>query len=213
MKPHFFSLSGLVFCVVCLFGIAGCNVVPPVQPALTRYYVLSGPTLSEIAAQPTAAGTLRLGLRPVEVAPYLRRGSMVVRAGEHEVAFAEEARWAEPLEREIGAALRQRLGAVPTVARVMIPPFPVEPARDFDVSVQVLRCEGVRENGGKASARFAATIEISTAGENAQVVARKTFIAPDVAWDGKDFARLAALLSDAVSALSQEVVATLPEKK
>src|SRR3954468_2288295 len=125
MKPPFLSVLGSIVCVAGLFAVTACNVVPPVQPDLTRYYVLSGPTLTEIAAQPTAAGTLRLGLRPVEVAPYLRRGSMVIRAGEHEVAFAEEARWAEPLEREIGAALRQRLGAVPTVARVMVPPFPI----------------------------------------------------------------------------------------
>ena len=49
-----------------------------------------------------------------------------------------------------------------------------------------------------------------TAGE---VVARKTFAMPDAVWDGRDYAALARSLSDAVGALSQEVVAALPEKK
>lgn len=209
--PSLFSL-GSIFSLLGFLAAAGCNVVPPVQPDTTRYYVLSGLSLAESGAQSTA-GTLRLGLRPVEVAPYLRRGSMVIRAGDNEISFAESVRWAEPLEREIGASLRQRLGASASVARVLTPPFPIEPSRDFDVSVQVLRCEGVRENAGRAVARFAAAVEISTTGENAQIVVRRTFIAPDAAWDGKDFARLAALLSDAVAALSRDVVAAIPEKK
>jgi uncharacterized lipoprotein YmbA len=212
MKLHSFSSPGLVLCALGLFAAAGCNVIPPVQQDVTRYYILSGPTLAETAAH-TAAGTLRLGLRPVEAAPYLRRGSMVVRASDNEISFADSARWAEPVEQEIGASLRQRLAAVPSVSRVLTPPFPLEPARDFDISVRVLRCEGARENAGRAVARFAAYVEISTTGENAQIVARRTFVAPDAAWDGKDFARLAALLSEAVAALSQDIVAALPEKK
>ncbi|HEX2852928.1 MAG TPA: PqiC family protein [Opitutaceae bacterium] len=194
-----------------LLALAGCNVIPPVQPDVTRYYVLSGPTIAPTPNQSTE-GALQLGLRPVELAPYLRRGSLVVRAGDNEVAFANDQRWAEPLEKEIGNALRQRLVAAPTVMRVFVPPFPFEPARDFDVGVQVLHCEGARE-GGRLVARFAAIIEISTAGADAKVVTRKTFVAPEAAWDGKDFARLASLLSDAVAALSQEVVSSLPEKK
>lgn len=211
MKQRSFSVSRLLVFASGLLLLDGCNVIPPVQPDTTRYYVLSGPTVAPTPSQP-ANGTLRLGLRPVEIAPYLRRGSLVVRASDNEVAFANDARWAEPLEQEIGNALRQRLLAAPGVMRVLVPPFPFEPVRDFDISVQVLRCEGAREGGG-AVARFAAVIEISTGGVDAQVVTRKTFVAPDAAWDGKDFARLAALLSDAVAALSQDVVALLPEKK
>lgn len=212
MKLRPLSVAGSILPLLLLLAAPGCNVIPPVQPDLTKYYVLSGGVLAETGA-PATAGTLRLGLRPVEVAPYLRRGTMVVRAGDHEISFAESARWAEPLEREIGAALRQRLGAASSVARVLTPPFPAEPTRDFDVNIQVLRCEGVRENANRAVARFAASIEISTTGDNAQLIVRRTFVPPDAAWDGKDFGRLAALLSDAVAALSQEVVASLPEKK
>ena len=197
--------------VLCLLTFAGCSVIPPLQSDATHYYVLTGPALGRSGALPNP-GALQLGLKAVEVAPYLHKGSLVVRAGDNEVAFPDNARWAEPIEQEIAGALRQRLLAAPAVGRVFAAPFPFEQARDFDVSVQVLRCEGVRDGGGRNAARFAATIEITTTGPAARVVVRKNFVAPDAAWDGRDFARLAALLSESVGALSQEVVAALPEK-
>ena len=211
MKPRSYFFARLLPVLAGLL-VGGCTVIPPVQPDLTRYYVLSGPTVAETANQPTT-GMLKLGLQSVQIAPYLRRGSLVVRSGENEVAFANDARWAEPLEQEIASSLRQRLLGVPAVSRVFVPPFPFEPSRDFDISVYVMRCEGVRVAGGQSVARFAATIEISTGGEGEQSVTRKTFIAPDTPWDGKDFGQLVASLNSAVAALSQEVIATLPSKK
>lgn len=197
--------------VLGVFALAGCNVIPPVQPDITRNYLLTAPISVESGTQ-TGTGTLRLGLRPVEVAPYLRKGSLVVRTGDNEVAFPNEARWAEPLGQEIASLLRRRLQASPTVARVLVPPFPFEPARDFDLSVQVVHCEGVRQ-GERSMARVVAVLEVFTAGGNPQIVLRKTIAAPETAWDGKDYARLAALLGEAVGVLGQEIVASLPEKK
>lgn len=211
MNPRHRAILCLVAAVPWILALAGCNILPPVQADATRYYVLSGPALGGTGAQPIG-GALRLGLKVVEVAPYLKKGSLVVRTGEHEVAFPSDARWAEPLDVEIARTLRLRLLAAPAVGRVFVAPFPLDERRDFDVSVQVLRCEGVKEGGGGTVARFAALLEITTAEANGRVVARKNFLAPDAAWDGKDFARLAALLSDAVGALAQEVAATLPEK-
>jgi uncharacterized lipoprotein YmbA len=165
------------------------------------------------ADSPPMTDALRLGLKPVEVAPYLKKGSLVVRTGENEVSFPDEARWAEPLDQEITRTLRLRLLAAPRVGRVFVAPYAPDDARDFDVSVQVLRCEGARAGGARTVTRFAALVEIASAGENPRLVARKTFVAPEVAWDGKDFARLAGLLSDAVGALGQEIAGALPEKK
>lgn len=192
--------------------VAGCNLIPPPTPDPTRYYVLTGPTLRAAGTQPVA-GTLRLGLRNVELAPYLKKGSLVVRTGENEVRFPAEARWGDPLEMEILSLLRGQLLGAPTVGRVFVQPFPFDEPRDYDVSVRVIRCEGVESaGGGKATVRFAATVEITTSGVAGEIVARRPFVAPEVAWDGKDYGRLAAELSNAVAALSREVVATLPAK-
>jgi uncharacterized lipoprotein YmbA len=206
--------SGMLFAgaVVALL-FAGCNIIPPPSADPTRYYVLTGPALTAPSAQPVA-GAFKLGLHNVELAPYLKKGTLVVRTGDYEVSFPNDARWGVPLEQEITRTLRSALLAAPTVGRVFLQPFPFDGGRDYDVSVQVLRCEGVMEPGAKTtSARFAAAIEITTAGASPQVVARKMFVAPDAGWDGKDFAQLAAQLSLAVNALGQEVVASFPEKK
>ena len=201
--------SGLV--AVMLFA-AGCNLIPAPTPDSTRYYVLAGPALGA-AGVPPVTGSLRLGLRNVEVASYLKKGSLVVRTGENEVRFPDEARWGDPLEREILSSLRGQLLAAPAVGRVFVQPFPFDEPRDYDVSVRVIRCEGVDPaGGGKAAVSFAAMLEITTSGAAGEVVARKRFVAPEAAWDGKDFGRLAAELSNAVAALSQEVVAALPAK-
>ena len=191
---------------------AGCNLIPAPTPDSTRYYVLAGPALGA-AGVPPVTGALRLGLRNVEVASYLKKGSLVVRTGENEVRFPDEARWGDPLEREILSSLRGQLLAAPAVGRVFVQPFPFDEPRDYDVSVRVIRCEGVDPaGGGKASVSFTAMLEITTSGAAGEVVARKRFVAPEAAWDGKDFGRLAAELSNAVAALSQEVVAALPAK-
>jgi uncharacterized lipoprotein YmbA len=193
--------------------LAGCNIIPAPTADSTRYYVLTDPAPGEAGTRPIA-GALRLGLKNVELAPYLKKGSLVVRTGANEVTFPRDARWAEPLEQEILHALRAQLLSTPTVGRVFAQPFPFDEARDYDVSVRILRCDGVQAPGdGKASVQFAATIEITRGGTAGEVVARKRFVAPEAAWDGKDYALLAARLSAAVTAFSEEVAATLPATK
>jgi hypothetical protein len=103
--------------------------------------------------------------------------------------------------------------AAPAVGRVFVQPFPFDEPRDFDVSVRIIRCEGVQATAGSgALVRFAATVEVTRSGAAGDVVARRRFVAPDAAWDGKDYAQLAARLSAAVAALSEDVVGVLPAK-
>jgi hypothetical protein len=53
---------------------------------------------------------------------------------------------------------------------------------------------------------------VTRIGALGEVVARRRFVAPETAWDGKDFSQLAARLSAAVAALSEDVVGVLPAK-
>ena len=202
----------LLSSAVCLLLLAGCNVIPPPQSDLTRSFALAGPALDDSTARPTL-GTLRLGLKAVDVAPYLKKGVIVVRRGENELVYNEYARWAEPLEASIARAVRARLLADAKTGRAFAYPFPFDQERDFDVAVGIVRCEGVQLSGGGAAARFVATLEITSAGANSEVVVRKTIAMPDVVWDGKDYAALARALSNDVAALGQEIAAALPEKK
>jgi len=208
------------------FLLAGCDFIPAPQADATRYYVLSGPVVSSVitpgpaaanagAASPAARMSaanrgLRLGLKRVELAGYLKTRSMVVRNGTNEVVLEDFQRWAEPLDEGIGRMVLARLLADPAVGRVLPQPFPFDAERDYDIAIEVIRCEGGTDGSGGGAARFAAVVEITTAGSNPLVVAHNIFAAPDAAWDGRDFGQLAALLGGDVAALSREIVSSLP---
>ena len=195
-----------------LLAIAGCNVVPPAQEDATRYFVLSGAELPALAAVQAPTGTLRIGVKTVRLESYLNRKEMVVRTGANEVRFEDYRRWADPLDAAVTRIVRSKLLAAPQVAQVFAEPFPFDQARDFDVSIEIVRFEGALGADGKYSASLAAVVEISTTGAGSRIVSRKLFEAPAQAWDGEDFNRLAQLLRADVDLLAQEVASDIPEK-
>src|ERR1022692_2203745 len=178
------------------------------RPRRTR----RGTSSCRAAPRPAAPGGLRIGLNAVVLGSYLDHPAIVVRTGANEIRFEDFRRWAEPLNAGIARVLRSRLLASPDVAQVYAEPFPVDQERDFDVSVRVVRCEGAGTPEGRYVASLEATIEISSAGAAPRVLSRRVFVAPDAAWDGSDFGRLASLLAADVDSLAREVLAGIPPK-
>ncbi|MDD3180818.1 MAG: ABC-type transport auxiliary lipoprotein family protein [Opitutaceae bacterium] len=197
---------GLSLAVISLL-LPACSLpeIQQAQPDTTRYYVMGEPGAPIPEAGPS---TPVLALREVRVPAYLMNRSMAVRQGENELKFIADARWAEPLESGITRLLGERLTAR---TRVMINPASAAP-HDYDVRVKVLNCEGTA-SGGTGGIRFAAEIEVKSAGPDAAIVSSRTFAAQNVTWDGRDYAQLANLLSGAVVELADAVLAALPEKK
>jgi uncharacterized protein len=193
-----------------LSALPGCNVVQPAQDDPTRYFVLSDPAAQAAPTVPSS-GAPRLGLKTVRLESYLKHREIVVRTGANELQFKDYRRWAEPLDAAVGRVLRTSLLASPNVAQVLTEPFPFDQQRDFEVSIDVRRCEGVLE-GPRYKAEFSAMVEISTGGQDGKLVARKLFVAPPADWDGTDYDRLASLLSDDVSALGLEIASEIPAK-
>ena len=190
--------------------LAGCNIIPPPLGDPTRYYVLDGPPL-RAGAPDTPIGSLRLGLKAIDVPAYLRGREMILRDGANELYLQDYARWAETLQAGLARVLKAELVANPAVGRLDAAPFPFDAEHDYDVAITIVRCEGATA-GTRHVARFAATVEITTGGTNPRLVARKEFVAPEVPWNGKDYAELAAGLSQGVAALSREIVAAVPPK-
>jgi len=195
-----------------LAALAGCNVIPPPQEDATRYYILSESAGAGARQAPPAPGGLRIGLRPVVIESYLDHRTMVVRTGANEIRFEDYRRWAEPLGSGVARVLRSALLASPDVAQVFVEPFLIDQDRDFDVTIRVVRCEGTATPDGRHVASLEATIEIAAQGAAAHAVYRKVFVAPDEAWDGSDFGRLAALLTKDVDALGRAVLAGIPPR-
>jgi hypothetical protein len=194
-----------------LLGMAGCSLVPPPAADPTRYYVLTGRPYDSAPAE-KAPAALVLGVKRIEIAPYLNGKDMVVREAGNEIAYNSFSRWAEPLATSIARTLAGRLAGSEKVGRVYPQPFPFEVERDYDVSVRVLRCEGERKDGGRVVASFTALVEVTESRAGGAVVLRRLFTAPEAEWDGKKFGALASALSEAVAALGPEIVTALPAK-
>jgi Uncharacterized protein conserved in bacteria len=212
--PRPTALAGLV---ALSLGFAGCSLLPKPAPDPTRHYVLTG--AASVVTEPTAKqGVLKVGVRSVQVAPYLDAKSMIVRRGDNEIDYRDYARWAEPLATGINRMLVARLHVSDKVARVFPQPYPFDIARDVDVSVSVLRCEGRVLPDGSAVASFLCTIEIARVadadaeGRGGEVLLREVFEAPPTPWKEGDYAALAALLSDHVARLADTIIAALPDR-
>lgn len=206
-------LIGLVLAAAVL-ALAGCSLFPKPAPDPTRHYVLTSP--APVANGIVKKGTLKVGLRAIQIAPYLDGKSMIVRRGENEIDYRDYARWAEPLATGINRMLVARLHVADRVARVFPQPYPFDIARDVDVSISVLRCEGRVLPDGRAVASFSCAVEIvrpsgdkTGAGE---VLKRAVFEAPETEWRDGDYAALATVLSADVAKLADFIVAALPEK-
>jgi uncharacterized lipoprotein YmbA len=193
------SLSSALFVLAAAAFLAGCNILPEARPENAHYYVLE----AKPASDTPPAGAMKLGLRPIEVATYLRGKAIATRVADNEVRYAHDAFWAEPLDAGIARVLREHLAAR---ANVLPYPFPAQLPRDYDLTVRVLNAEGAP--GG---VRFVAVIELLRVGDNPEVVVRREFTAPAAAW-GNDYGQLARGLSAAVAALADEVIASAPQK-
>jgi uncharacterized lipoprotein YmbA len=204
-------------------AVTGCNVIPAAQNDPTKFYVLSAPLGQAIESQANAPGgrvppaanlptekKVRLGLKTIEVANYLKGPEMVVRSGTNEVTMQEYARWAEPIQAGVTRLLREQLAGAANVARIDMQPFPLDQPRDFDIAVTILHCEGAKGGAEGRGARFEASIRISTAGLTPELVARKIYTAPAAAWDGQNFDQLAQLLSADVQGLGAAIIEAVP---
>lgn len=207
LRRRFLPAWALMAVAATVFG--GCQLIPTASPDATRFYVLSGPALVEPPVA-KAGGHLQIGVRAVDMSGYLRATkSIVVRSGSNEIRYQDYSRWAESLDAGVSRILKDRLMATPEVAGVTAHPLRGDVARNYDIAVRILHCEGVA--GENPVARFSASYEIIAADDAAKVVVRRTFTAPDVTWDGKDFSKLAGSLGDGVAALCAQIAADLPK--
>jgi uncharacterized lipoprotein YmbA len=210
MKPRPIFFLGLSLSAIWLLTGTGCNVIPASQPDTTRYFVLNSAAATPAPGAAVPEKRWALGLRTVEVPEFLHGRSMVVRVAGSEVRLVDEARWAEPLAAGIERVLRENLEARAEVARVIPMARASDEPRDCDVQVRVLRCEGDRAGG---VARLVAAVEIYATGPKAERRAREVFTAEIPDWNGKDYAQLAAKLSEAVDSLAGRIVALAAAEK
>lgn len=205
-------LPVLLIALAALAG-TGCQILPSAKPDPTRFYVLSVPAIPTTREAVPPELQVRVGLRPVRVPGYLTgTKSLVVRRGTNEVTYLTYDRWAENIDVGVGRLLAQRLAASAKVAGVELYPFDGNVSRDYDLTIDLQRCEGQVNDAGDATALVVLNYEISRAGAGGEIVASGTLAPEGVAWDGRDANALVAALSQTLLRAGHGLVAELPLK-
>ena len=202
---RWFSLL-ICACAACLLN--GCTLLRPREDP-TRFYLLTVPSAPPAKTAERLSKRWRIGLRPVELPAYLRTKSMVVETGANEIQFADFDRWAEPLDQGISRLMKETLSLADNVESVTLNSHGGE-GLDYEVTLRVLACEGVRGASGNSSVRFALRWEVRPIGMDLTLTKRGAFTAHLLAWDGKDYGQMAQRLSAAIADASGAVAAELP---
>ncbi|WP_221032816.1 PqiC family protein [Actomonas aquatica] len=180
--------------------LTGCQILPEAQPDPTRFFRLDEPAPSTTAPASDAAV---LGLLPIEVPAYLLDArAMAVLDADLQVSYRDFDRWAEPLDEGMSRVLRGALANAPQIQRVLIPPFPLQPERDYDLQIRIVEAAPLRSG----SLRF--VLRYDLASPDGAKYHSGEYTASGIAWDGTpaDLARgLSTALQQAGAAIAAEL--------
>lgn len=192
------SRTAAVFVLAASWIATACSVLKP-QADPSRFFVLT----SLIEAQSDDIGEPRLdvsiGLRDLDLAPYLDRSELVTRVSENEVDFAAVDRWAEPPAEGIRRVLEKNLQVLLRPRTLESYPWLSNRAPDYVIDLAVSRFE--RSPDGDAELLASWTISAAQTGFRSDVI--HTRIAETVASDATE--ALVDGMSRTLARLSREI--------
>lgn len=130
---------------IALLSLAGCFKLSRNSPP-TQQYVLSGERTPIAAMSASDTSGLTIGIRRMDLAPYLTSPSIVVRRGAHEIVTSLFHRWGEDLGEAINHTVAAHLNHVPPVKAVTVAPWGARTQHDFLLQLHVTRFEGVMDS-------------------------------------------------------------------
>lgn len=139
-----------------LLLLAGCFKLSRNSPPLQQY-VLSGARTPIAAPAPTDTVGLSIGMRRIDLAPYLAIPSIVVRRGAHEIVTSRFHGWGEALGEGINHTVAAHLTNASPVRAVNVAPWAARSQHDFLLQLHVSRFEGVAD-----SAAATGTVHVRT---------------------------------------------------
>lgn len=188
----------------------GCFKLARTSPPVERYVFGGATASSEDAATRDSAG-LSIGLRRLDLAPYLATLAIVVRRADNEIVTTGFHRWAESPNDGLNRAVSGYLAVAPAIRLVDVAPWPVRSEHDYLVQLHVTRLEGVAPGSGGArrgEAHLLARWEIIRPRDGALVARGVTdYRARD--WVVDDYAGLVTRLDRGLVELAKELVTCL----
>jgi hypothetical protein len=189
-----------------LLAFAGCFRLSRDTPPLEQY-VLGGTPAANSAAPSADPAGVTVGIRRLDLAPYLATPAVVVRRGAHQIVHSEFHRWGEDPGEGITRAVAGYLAAETSIRAVDVAPWSAGARHDYLVQLHVVRFEGVAPADSGAvdgEAHMLATWEILRQ-EDGAILARGTTDHRASGWTVGDYAGLVTSLDRGLNGLAGEV--------
>jgi uncharacterized lipoprotein YmbA len=190
------------------FTLMGCFSLSRKSPPVERY-VVGGMMLTQLDTLASDSGALSIGLRRLDLAPYLSTLAIVVRRADNEIITTGFHRWAEAPSTGLNRALSGYIANDASIVSVDVAPWPVRAEHDYIVQVHMMRLEGVEPEGlGSAEAHMLATYEIIRPGDGS-ILARGVTDYRSRDWTLNDYRGLVSRLDMGLVTLSRNIVGCL----
>ncbi|HSJ30150.1 MAG TPA: PqiC family protein [Longimicrobiales bacterium] len=204
MRRSILSILPVILATGACFSLG--RDTPPLQQ-----YVLGGNSAAATGAMSRDPAGVTVGLRRLDLTPYLASSSIVVRRGVNQMVVSQYHRWGEDPVAGINRAFAGYLAAALPVRAVDVAPWPARSQHDFVVQLHVSRFEGVAPDDAAATlggAHLLASWEVHRPQDGA-VLARGGTDYRESGWRVGDYAALVTLLNDALDAMAGDIVACL----
>jgi uncharacterized lipoprotein YmbA len=195
----FFRLIPVVLVIGLLFldGCLGRSQTP-------HFYTLSAIHEAQAMSKgETPARNAVIGIGPIKLADYLDQSKLVTRTGDNRMVKAEFDLWAGSFKDNLTNVLAENIGFLVPTERIYIYPWRQSVPVDYQVVLDVIRCDGQLGEDALLVARWS----IIDGQNNKLLTASRSSVREPVT--GSDYAALVAAQSRVVGRLSREIVAVI----
>ena len=169
-----------------------------------RFYALTPlPEGQEMSKGENQARNAAVGIGPIKLADYLDQSKLVIRTGDNRIVVAEYDQWAGSFENNFIHALAENIGFLVPTDRISIYPWRTSVPIDYQVLLDVVRCDGQLGKDAFLVARWS----ILKGQDKVLLAMSRSSIRKPVT--GSGYAALVAAESRAVAKLSQEIVGAI----
>ena len=194
MRAVTFSRALPVILTIAAIFSGGCRSQSP------RFYHLNSIQEDQvISKRKSPAQNAVVGIGPVKLADYLDQSLLVTRTSDNQAVKAEFDRWVGSFKDNFVNVLADNIGFLVPTERIYLYPWRVSVPIDYQVAVDIVRCDGRLNDAAWLEARWS----ILGGPEKKLLKSNRSSIREPVS--GSDYAALVAAQSRAVAKLSQEI--------
>lgn len=195
MREVFFSRGLTVVLIIVVLLSSGCLGRSP-NP---QFYALTPVQDQFVSRRSSPVHNAVIGIGPVKMAEYLDESLIVTRTNDNVLAKAQFNRWVGSFKDNFVNVLADDLGSLLSTDRIYLYPWRLSVPMDYQVTVDVVRCDGRLGDAAVLEARWS----IFTGPGKKLLNMHRSNIREPVT--GADYAALVSAESRAVAQLSQEI--------